>query len=161
VFEQQILFVCMGNICRSPTAHGVMRQLLRQAGLHDRVQVSSAGTHGYHLGSPPDPRSVAAAARRGLDLSDLRASAVSVERVRQADWVLVMDAQNLRDLHQLAPPALHPRIRLLTDFATVDHAHQVADPYYGESDGFEQVLDLVQNACEGLLAQVRQQLGVR
>ena len=149
-----LLFVCMGNICRSPTAHGVMRRLVHEAGLGQKVSVSSAGTHSYHVGEAPDPRSIAAARRRGIDLSDLRASVVSPQRVQQADLVLAMDDRNLSHLRRLAPSQDLAKIHLLTAFASLPHHNEVPDPYYGADDGFETVLDLVEDACRGLLVHV-------
>ena len=153
-----ILFVCMGNICRSPTADGVFRQKVVDNGLSDLVRVDSAGTHNYHPGSPPDTRAQAAAVRRGYDLSALRARQVQAADYAAFDLILVMDQDNLAVLQDDCPPEHQHKLRLLTEFCQVQKASVVPDPYYGGADGFEQVLDLVEDACEGLLAHVRGQV---
>ena len=142
----RLLFVCLGNICRSPTAEGVMRHLVAARGLD--VEVDSAGTGDWHVGSAPDRRATEAARRRGIELSG------AARQVRRSDFasydlILAMDRQNLRDLQRLAPPGTEDKARLLAD---VD----VPDPYYGEGDGFERVLDIVTTACERLLDDLRQ-----
>ena len=151
---KRLLFVCMGNICRSPTAQAVMRAKLARAGLQ-RIEVDSAGTHGYHVGDAPDPRSQRHAARRGYDLSPLRARALVAEDFEAFDRVLVMDSNNLAAARRLCPAAFQDRLQLLLDFAPEQALREVPDPYYGGADGFEQVLDLVQAACDGLLATLR------
>ncbi|MDO5290644.1 MAG: low molecular weight protein-tyrosine-phosphatase [Pseudomonadota bacterium] len=143
--------VCMGNICRSPTAHGVLQKRLEDAGLAGRVQVDSAGTHGYHVGAPPDERAQAHAARRGYDLSAQRARQLVARDFDDFDLVLVMDAANERAARAVCPPAARHKLHRLTDFCTRHAAHEVPDPYYGGQAGFEHVLDLVEDACEGLL----------
>ncbi len=153
-----ILFVCMGNICRSPTADGVFRQKVAEQGLSQVVQVDSAGTHNYHPGSPPDARAQAAAARRGYDLSSLRARQVQAADYATFDLILVMDQENLAALQEDCPTEHQHKLRLLTAFCQVHKASVVPDPYYGGADGFEQVLDLVEDACEGLLGLVRRQV---
>ena len=153
-----ILFVCMGNICRSPTADGVFRQKVADHGLSHAVLVDSAGTHNYHPGSPPDSRAQAAAARRGYDLSALRARQINAADYATFDLILVMDQNNLAVLQDDCPPEHLHKLRLLTEFCQVHQASVVPDPYYGGADGFEQVLDPVEDACEGLLAHVRQQV---
>ncbi len=156
-----VLMVCMGNICRSPTAHGVLRSLLREQGLHELVEVDSAGTHGYHVGDPPDLRSQSAARARGVELSDLRARAVHAEDFHRFDYVLAMDESNYQHLSALCPPERRDRLRLLLDFAPATPQREVPDPYYGGSHGFEHVLDLVEAAARGLLQQVRRDLEAR
>lgn len=151
-----ILFVCMGNICRSPTADGVFRQKVMDHNLGHAVHVDSAGTHNYHPGSPPDARSQAAAARRGYDLSALRARQITDADYAAFDLILVMDHDNLAALQEDCPPEHQHKLRLLTEFCQVHQAAVVPDPYYGGADGFEQVLDLVEDACEGLISHVRQ-----
>ncbi len=151
----RLLFVCMGNICRSPTAHGVMRAKLQAAGLAQRVEVDSAGTHAYHVGEAPDPRSQAHARRRGVDLSDLRARALQDEDFAAFDWILVMDDANHRAAMARCPAALRPRVRRLMDFAPHTGRREVPDPYYGGAQGFDEVLDLVDAACDGLLAHLQ------
>lgn len=147
----RILFVCMGNICRSPSAEGVFRHVLGMRAPQLRVEVDSAGTHGYHIGSPPDRRSIAAALRRGIDLSTLRARSVRDEDFSYYDLILAMDEENLRTLRARAPAASSQRIRLLMDFAPAAFSRHVPDPYYGGAQGFEEVLDLLEEAAEGLL----------
>ena len=153
-----ILFVCMGNICRSPTADGVFRQKVADHGLNDLVRVDSAGTHNYHPGSPPDTRAQAAAAKRGYDLSSLRARQITAADYASFDLILVMDQDNLAVLQDDCPSEHQHKLRLLTEFCQVHKASVVPDPYYGGADGFEQVLDLVEDACEGLLAHVKRQV---
>jgi low molecular weight protein-tyrosine phosphatase len=151
-----LLFVCMGNICRSPTAEGVMRQLLRDQGLADVVLVDSAGIGSWHIGDPPDERATAAAAGRGIELAG-SARQVGPGDFERFDLILAADRGNLRDLHELAPPAARERIRLLREYdaAAEGDALDVPDPYFGGDDGFEHVLDLVDRACRGLLDELR------
>jgi len=144
----RLLFVCLGNICRSPTAEGVMRHLIQQRGLQDEIEVDSAGTGDWHVGSAPDDRATAAARLRGIELAGA-ARQVSRLDFEEYDLLLAMDRQNLRDLLAQAPPGLEYKVRLLAD---VD----VPDPYYGEGDGFARVLDIVEVACERLLDDLRQ-----
>ena len=151
----RILFVCMGNICRSPTAEGVFRAQVGAAGLQHLIATDSAGTHGYHIGDPPDRRSIAAAARRGIDISNLRARRVLREDFHRFDLVLAMDGENLDLLHRLCPPDAIAPPRLFLDFAPQAEARDVPDPYYGGTDGFERVLDLVDHAARGLLDHLR------
>ena len=153
-----VLFVCMGNICRSPTAHGVFRHKVKELGLANALRVDSAGTHNYHPNSPPDRRSQAHAAMRGYDLSDLRARQIHAKDFEAFDLVLVMDWDNLA-LVQLKCPAEHQhKVRRLTEFCLQFDSPVVPDPYYGGTDGFEQVLDLVEDASQGLLRHVRAQV---
>jgi protein-tyrosine phosphatase len=151
----RVVFVCMGNICRSPTAHGVFREKLRLAGLADRVHVDSAGTHNYHPGEPPDPRSQRHARRRGYDLSDLRARCLRPADFEQADLLLVMDDANLTATRAACPPAHQAKLHKLVSFCRVQRGDEVPDPYYGGEAGFERVLDLVEDACDGLLDHLR------
>lgn len=155
-----VVFVCMGNICRSPTAHGVFRHQLRRAGLAQQVHVDSAATHGYHPGAAPDRRSQQHAQRRGYDLSDLRARVLAASDFERADLVLVMDWDNLAAAGERCPPAHRHKLRRLVEFSQRHAVATVPDPYYGGADGFERVLDLVEDACEGLLAHVQRQLAV-
>lgn len=152
-----VLFVCMGNICRSPTAEGVFKRLVEEAGLDGQVFVDSAGTHDYHVGSPPDRRAQAAAARRGYDLSALRARKLGLEDVRRFDYVLVMDRGNLNRAHSIGG-GFADNIRLLMDFAPHRREREVPDPYAGGPEGFEYVLDLIEDACRGLLEDVKRRL---
>ena len=150
----------MGNICRSPTAEGVFRHKVRAAGLADRVFIDSAGTHDYHPGAPPDARSQAHARTRGYDISDLRARAATADDVERFDVLLVMDDLNYSTLIGRIDPSLHHKVQKFTDFCVTLTAHEVPDPYYGERVDFERVLDLVEDASEGLLAKVRGRLVV-
>jgi protein-tyrosine phosphatase len=154
-----VLFVCMGNICRSPTAEGVFRHLVREARLQDRILVDSAGTHGYHAGSPPDERSQHHARLRGYELSDLRARQVQDLDFERFDLILAMDHENLALLEDDCPPQFESKLRRLMEFAPEGLPHVVADPYYGGKQGFESVLDHIEAACEGLLAHIRREIG--
>jgi protein-tyrosine phosphatase len=160
----RILFVCLGNICRSPSAEGVMRALVAQAGLAASIELDSAGTGGWHLGSAPDERATAAAGARGIALEGA-ARQVTGEDFLDFDLLIAMDRSNLRELQRLAgSEEQRARVRLLREFDPASGAHSpegwvggdldVPDPYYGSPGGFEEVLDLVQAACEGLLAQI-------
>jgi protein-tyrosine phosphatase len=150
----RILFVCMGNICRSPSAEGVFRHVLATQAPHLHVEVDSAGTHDYHVGESPDRRSVAAAHRRGIDLSGLRARMVRAEDFAYYDLILAMDEANVGELQRRSSAAQHSRIRLLMEFAPNAISRTVPDPYYGGAEGFEDVLDLLQEAAEGLLQEL-------
>jgi len=147
---RRILFFCMGNICRSPTAEGVMRAKLKAAGLD--VEVDSAGTHGYHVGAPPDERSQEHALKRGYDLSSLRARKLIAQDFERFDLVLAMDDDNLANAERLCPPSQRHRLKLLMDYAPQAGKRHVPDPYYGGAAGFDEVLDLVEAACDGLIA---------
>ncbi|HEX7299004.1 MAG TPA: low molecular weight protein-tyrosine-phosphatase [Solirubrobacteraceae bacterium] len=154
----RVLFVCMGNICRSPTAEGVMRSLLRAEGLEGRIELDSAGTGSWHTGAAPDERATGAARRRGIAL-DGAARQVSAEDFERFDLVLAMDRENLRELRYRAPDdEARAKIRLLREFdpaAVAAGELDVPDPYYGGAQGFEHVLDVVEAACRGLLSEVR------
>ncbi len=152
----RVLFVCMGNICRSPTAEGVFRQLVRGQGLEHRIDTDSAGTHGYHVGRPPDARAQAAAAARGYDISDLRARQVSRTDFEFFDWVVAMDNDNLANLRAECPSSLHMRVHRLLDFATDVEEREVPDPYFGGDAGFRHVLDLVESGSRGLLQTIQE-----
>lgn len=156
----KVLFVCMGNICRSPTAHGVFRELVRREGLEGQVQIDSAGTHAYHVGNPPDRRAQATAERRGIEISDLRARQVQPEDFERFDYIIAMDADNLADLEAICPAGMEGRLRLFLDFAPERPEREVPDPYYGGPQGFEQVFDLVEEAARGLLEEIRHRLRV-
>ena len=159
--EYSVLMVCMGNICRSPTAEGVFRHMVRQAGLQERIHIDSAGTHGYHVGAPPDERSAHHASLRGYDLSDLRARRVHAADFERFDLILAMDWENLALLLEACPPAHRHKLRRLMEFADEGWGDVVADPYYGEKQGFESVLDHIEAACYGLLRHIRQELESR
>ena len=147
----------MGNICRSPSAEGVFRSLLAARAPQFTVEIDSAGTHDYHVGEPPDERSIAAARRRGIDLSALRARTVRLSDFDSFDLILAMDEQNLHELRRRAPATRHDRIRLMMEFAPLSSVRAVPDPYYGGAQGFEQVLDLLEEASEGLLREMLSQ----
>jgi protein-tyrosine phosphatase len=153
-----VLFVCLGNICRSPTAEGTMRALVQDAGLEEKIELDSAGTGGWHVGSPPDERATAAAAARGIALEG-SARRVRAEDFDDFDLIVAMDRSNVGELRRMAPgESGRAKVKLLREFdpASVDADDlDVPDPYYGEGDGFEQVLDHVQVACKGLLGQIR------
>ncbi len=151
----KILFVCLGNICRSPTAAGVLRTLAAREAPELSIEVDSAGTAAYHVGEPPDPRTRQAAARRGYDLTALRARIVEPGDFERFDLILAMDRENLRVLRRRAPPAVHERLRLFLEFAPEGGSEDVPDPYYGGPNGFEEVLDLIEAAARGLLAHLR------
>ena len=153
----RVLFVCLGNICRSPTAEGVMRHRLQQAGLAAQVAVDSAGTAAWHIGKAPDPRTCAAAAQRGYRLHELRARQVQAEDFARFDLILAMDHDNLRELQRLRPDSAGAELDLLLRRGGLAE-HEVPDPYYGGSDGFERVLDLVESACERLIEQIPERL---
>lgn len=160
--ELRVLMVCMGNICRSPTAEGVLRDRLQRAGLQPRVAVDSAGTIDAHAGEPPDPRAQRHAAQRGYDISTQRARPVRNEDFGRFHWMLAMDEDNLAWLQRKAPPGCTARIELLMPHARRHTGVQaVPDPYYGNAAGFEHVLDLVEDACDGLLVRLQQELAVR
>lgn len=151
-----VLFVCMGNICRSPTAHAVFRKLVRDEGLEDWVVIDSAGTHAYHVGNPPDARSMQTAVNRGIQMDDLRARKVDFSDLIEFDYVLTMDADNHQNLMQMAPSDLQAKVRLFMEFAPDFGQDYVPDPYYGGADGFEDVFDMVEAASRGLLAHIKQ-----
>jgi protein-tyrosine phosphatase len=150
----RILFVCMGNICRSPLAQGVFEEVLRREGLEDEVFVDSAGTGRWHVGSPPDERALGAASVRGLDISAQRARQIRPEDCQNFDYILTMDEENYRTVAALCRGGAV--VRPFLDFATDSPEREVPDPYYGGPDGFERVLDLVEEASEGLLEDIRE-----
>jgi len=148
--KTSVLFVCMGNICRSPTAEGVFRHFVNEAGLADQIEVDSAGTHAYHVGEPPDHRASAAAARRGVSLAEIRARRVSEEDFERFDYIVAMDEDNQAQLLDQAPDEHRSKVQLFLSYASVSET-EVPDPYYGGAAGFERVLDLVEEASRGLL----------
>ncbi|MEN3292466.1 MAG: low molecular weight protein-tyrosine phosphatase [Burkholderiales bacterium] len=147
----RILFVCMGNICRSPTAEGVARKLIEEAGLQDLVRVDSAGTHDYHEGEPPDPRAQAAALRRGYDLSSLRARQIAEADFRDFDLLLAMDANNLALIESMCPFQHRSKLGLLMSYAPKAKSPFVPDPYCRGAADFDKVLDCIEDACTGLV----------
>lgn len=161
-YETGVLVVCLGNICRSPTAEGVLRAKLDRAGLGRRVFVESAGTNSLR-GSPPDPRAVAAAAKRGYALDKIRARDLADDDFERFEWILAMDDHNLAVLQQRCPEARRDRLRLLTALLRVDDGPppEVPDPYYGPPDGFERVLDLIEPACDAWVARLQESLAAQ
>jgi protein-tyrosine phosphatase len=151
----KVLFVCMGNICRSPTAQGVFRKMVADAGLESSVGIDSAGTHAFHVGEPPDQRAQQAAGRRGYEIADLRARQITQDDFRDYDLILAMDWENLALLQQQCPKAYKHKLHLLMRFAGEHDAATVPDPYYGGPEGFNTVLDYVEDACQGLIEVVR------
>ena len=149
--RHKVLFVCTGNICRSPTAEGVARGLAAKQGMDHLFEFDSAGTHGYHVGDPPDPRTVAAAARRGYDLSPLRARRVTEFDFVRFDHVLAMDREHLELLQRACPQLHHNKLGLFLEYRQTFDQDEVPDPYYGGAQGFEQVLDLVEDAAANLI----------
>lgn len=158
--DVSVLFVCMGNICRSPTAEGVMRARVEAAGLENRLSIDSAGTISYHAGEAPDRRSQAAALRRGYDLSEQRARQVRAGDLMDFDYVLAMDADNLAHLERLAAEHDAPRatVKLFLEYASAHPEREVPDPYYGGERGFDHVLDLCEAAADGLLREIKAKL---
>lgn len=150
----RVLFVCLGNICRSPTAEGVFRRLVQERGLSARILVDSAGTSGWHEGAPPDPRTLRHAKKRGFDLSDLRARRVREDDFARFDHVLAMDDANLAALRAVCPPAYAGKLRLFLACAPDVGCREVPDPYEGGEDGFEHVLDLCETAARALLEEI-------
>lgn len=151
----KILFVCLGNICRSPTAEVVFREIAAREAPDLALEIESAGTAAYHVGAPPDARTRQAALRRGYDMSALRARVVEAQDFRRFDLILAMDRQNFNALQQRAPATVRDRIRLFLEFAPDADVTEVPDPYYGGPNGFEEVLDLVEAAARGLLQHLR------
>lgn len=153
----RICFVCMGNICRSPTAQGVFANMLEREGLSDVVEVDSAGTHAYHVGEPPDSRARAAALKRKIDLGLQRARRVASEDFEDFDYIVAMDRNNQEDLMEIASPGHHDKIRLFMEYAAELPEIDVPDPYYGGPQGFERVLDLIEVASQALIAEIRRE----
>lgn len=151
----KVLFVCLGNICRSPSAEGVFRKLIEEQGMIDYIEIDSAGTHAYHVGSPPDSRAQEAARRRGIDMSGLLGRRVDEGDFYIFDYILAMDESNEYHLREMAPPEEIYRIRRFLEFAPERSEREVPDPYYGGATGFENVLDLIEDASAGLLADIR------
>lgn len=151
----KVLFVCMGNICRSPAAEGVFKHYVQSAGLAGLIESDSAGTHDYHIGHPPDPRAQATARRRGYELGALRARQVCRDDFEAFDYVLAMDEANLRQLKRLCPPQHAHKVKLFLEFGGEELPREVPDPYYGGTEGFERVLDMVEQGAQGLLRHLR------
>ena len=156
--KTSVLFVCMGNICRSPTAEGVFRKLVADAGLAEIIDADSAGTHAFHTGSAPDRRAQAAAERRGFMLSDIRSRPITAGDFERHDYILAMDLDNLEVLHEHAGDEHSSKVMLFLQFADGDPQSEVPDPYYGGSAGFERVLDLVEQASRALLETLQSEI---
>jgi protein-tyrosine phosphatase len=156
--EIKVIFVCMGNICRSPTAQGVFERLVEQAGLTGRIHIDSAGTHAYHVGEKPDKRATQAAAGRGIDLTGQRARRFEAADFERFDYVLAMDSSNVDDLMVVCPEHHQDKVRLFLDFAAELSQSEVPDPYYGGPQGFERVLDLVEEGARALLVDIQRRL---
>lgn len=151
-----VLFVCMGNICRSPTAEGVFRYVVKQAGMDDQISIDSAATHAYHTGEAPDKRSVAKARENGVDLSLQRARKALAEDFDKFDYIIAMDHSNYEDLKRLAgSPQLQQKISLFMGYSSEWDNDEVPDPYYGGGDGFQTVFDMVTSASHGLLEKIK------
>lgn len=155
----KVLFVCMGNICRSPTAHGVFQNLVDEQGLDDLIEVESAGTHGYHIGNPPDSRSQATASKNGIDLSGLRARQFLSSDFNDFDYVIGMDYANIENMLSIKPAQSSARIDLMLAYSDKYDEKEVPDPYFGH-DGFDQVYDMISDASAGLLGFIRSQHSV-
>lgn len=153
--KTSVLFICMGNICRSPTAEGIFRHLIREKNIVEQFELDSAGTHAYHIGTKPDSRAQATAESRGIDLSDLRGRKVTVSDFDKFDYVLAMDKDNYSMLKELCPSAKRQNLKLFLDFAEDLSFNEVPDPYYGGTDGFEKVFDMLENASLGLLEHIQ------
>lgn len=149
----KVLFVCLGNICRSPTAEGVFKKLIRDHDLTDHIRIDSAGTHAYHIDQPPDSRAQQAAARRGIDLSGLRGRQATEQDLDEFDYVLAMDRQNYSDLVRISTN--RNNLSLFLEYSQSYEEDEVPDPYYGGPNGFERVLDMIEDASEGLLSDIR------
>jgi len=152
----KVLFICMGNICRSPTAEGVFRNLVEKAGLQELIEIDSAGTHAYHVGEPPDARAQETALKRGFDLSSQQARRAVADDFLMFDYVVAMDQDNYHALYAICPEGMEDKIHLLMDYAPSFRTREVPDPYYGGPSGFEQVFDMVEEAAAGLLQALQQ-----
>ena len=154
----KVLFVCTGNICRSPSAEGVFRRMVEDAGLAGAIGVDSAGTHAYHVGEPADPRAQAAARKRGYDLATCVGRQVKAEDFREFDMILAMDWENLAALQQMCPKIYQHKLMLLMRFSNEFEEATVPDPYYGGPEGFGKVLDYLEDACQGVMEVVRKRV---
>ena len=157
----RVLFVCMGNICRSPMAQGVLERRLREEQLEDRVQVDSAGTHHYHTGESPDRRGVAAARQRGIEIGEQRARPVRADDFLEFDLLLAMDCDNEQKLRAVCPPYYADRVKLVMDFAPDLREREIPDPYYVGGEGFEKVLDMLELCMEELMDELHDRLDQR
>lgn len=157
----KVLFVCAGNICRSPTAEAIFRKLVAKAGLQDNFEIDSAGTESFHAGEGADRRAVSCATQRGYDLSEHRARQITVDDFRHYDWILAMDWNNMHELSRMAPSGFENKARLLMRYSTSYDVSVVPDPYYGNKDGFNKVLLYCEDACHGLLTFLINQNGLQ
>lgn len=153
--KSSVLFVCLGNICRSPTAEGIFRQLVDEAGLSGRIEIDSAGTAGWHTGKGPDPRSCAMAGKYGVDITGLRARQLHQDDFERFRFIIALDRDNLKDIRAVAPAGHSASIKLLLDFVPGMEGQPVPDPYYGEEADFEETYGLARLGCEALLDAVR------
>lgn len=156
--RSSVLFVCLGNICRSPTAEGIFRHLVAEAGLTDRIGIDSAGTAGWHTGNGPDPRSCETAAKYGVDITGLRARQIHRDDFSRFRFIIALDRNNLMDIRAIAPASHTASVRLLLDFVPGMEGQPVPDPYYGGADDFEETFRLARLGCEALLEAVRTEL---
>lgn len=158
--KKRVLFVCLGNICRSPAAEGVFRHMVRKEGLQDKIHIDSAGTGGWHAGDAPDGRMISHAEKRGYNLRDLEArQIVAPDDLREFDYILTMDNSNLKNVRALDPKGEHHhKIKPLVSYCRIHSIEEVPDPYYKEEEGFEHVLDLLEDACHELLAHLKKDL---
>jgi len=154
----RVLLVCLSNICRSPTAEGVLKHYIKINGLNSKVEVDSAGTHGFHVGEPPDPRTLRAALARGYNLSQMRARRVAPQDIEYFDLILAMDKSNVEALKRIARPELWGRIRLFMDYARNFDDDEVPDPFYGLGHGFDLIIDMVEDAAAGLVEELKVKL---
>lgn len=153
----RVLFVCLGNICRSPMAEGLFRRLVEHEGYGEFIEIDSAGTHAYHIGEPPDIRAQAAAAKRGADISSLRGRHATANDLHIFDYVLAMDRENFEHLQEICPRGKENKIQLFLEYAPQRELKEVPDPYFGSHAGFDRVLDMIEEAAAGLLAEIRRQ----
>jgi len=151
----RVLFVCLGNICRSPMATGLFRYMVERAGCQEWIEVASAGTHDYNVGQPPDARAVTVLARRGIDIGDLRGRQIMPHDIEAFDYVIAMDRENYANLLVICPQGLEHKIRLLMEYAPHRPEREIPDPYFGGDSGFDRVLDMLEEAVAGLLEDIR------
>jgi protein-tyrosine phosphatase len=156
----KVMFVCMGNICRSPTAHGVFRKLVEDEGYADDIYIESSGTHAYHIGEPPDSRAQQTAHERGINLSDLRGQRIKSSDFAEFDYLLPMDQDNYEILLSSSPKEHHGKIKMFLSFAPTLTSREVPDPYYGGPSGFDQVFDMVEAGSRGLLDDIKEKYGL-
>jgi len=156
--KMNVLFICMGNICRSPTAHGVFRQMVEAKGFQNFINVDSAGTHAYHVGKGPDARSVQTALSRGIDIRDLTARQLDDYDFEEFDYLLVADNDNYHLTLESCPKEHRHKVKFILDFAEHTVLKEVPDPYYGQGNGFERVFDMLEDACEGLMIELEEKL---